>query len=139
MSNYATRAYANVGVHTQVEAASPHKLILMLYDGLLKQLRLGKAHMQKKELGPKATCLSKALSILEQGLRLNLDLEAGGDIAAQLLMLYEYSERRILYANLRNDPAAIDEVISLMEPLRTAWAAIAPDQQQRPAQPGAAR
>jgi flagellar protein FliS len=94
--------------------------------------------MQKGELGPKATALSKALSILEQGLRLNLDFETGGDIASQLFALYEYSERRILHANMRNEPAAIDEVIGLIEPLRTAWAAIAPDQ-QKPAQPGAAR
>jgi flagellar protein FliS len=138
MSNYATRAYASVGVHSQVEAASPHKLILMLYDGLLKQLRVGKAHMQKGEIGPKASALSKGLAILEQGLRLNVDFSTGGEIAAQLFALYEYSERRILHANIRNDAAAIDEVINLIEPLRAAWAAIAPDQ-QKPAQPGAPR
>ena len=137
MSNYATRAYASVGIHTAVESASPHKLILMLYDGLLKQLRLGNAHMSRGELGKKATCLSKALSILDQGLRLNLDREAGGDIANQLHALYEYCERRILHANLRNDAAAVDEVIRLIEPLRTAWQAISPDA-QAPAQ-GAAR
>jgi flagellar protein FliS len=137
MSNYATRAYASVGVHTAVESASPHKLILMLYDGLLKQLRLGKAHMNRGELGQKATCLSKALSILDQGLRLNLDREAGGAIAAQLHALYEYCERRVLHANLRNDPAALDEVVQLIEPLRTAWQAISPDTQA--AAQGAAR
>ena len=137
MSNYATRAYASVGIHTAVEAASPHKLILMLYDGLLKQLRLGKAHMERGELGHKASCLSKALSILDQGLRLNLDRDAGGEIAHQLHALYEYCEWRVLHANMRNDPAALDEVTQLIEPLRTAWAAIAPDA-HRPAQ-GAAR
>lgn len=136
MSNYATRAYASVGIHTAVEAASPHKLILMLYDGLLKQLRLGKAHMDRGELGHKATCLSKAISILDQGLRMNLDREAGGDIAHQLHMLYEYCEWRVLHANMRNDPAALDEVIQLIEPLRSAWAAISPD---TPRAAGAAR
>jgi flagellar protein FliS len=102
----------------------------MLYDGLLKQLRVGKAHMERGELGSKATCLSKALSILDQGLRLNLDREAGGDIAIQLHALYEYCERRILHANLRNDAAALDEVMQLIEPLRTAWQAIAPEVQR---------
>jgi flagellar protein FliS len=137
MSNYATRAYATVGVHTAVESASPHKLISMLYDGLLKQVRMGKAHMNRGELGPKANCLCKALRILDQGLRLHLDREAGGDIAVQLHLLYEYCERRILHANLRNDPAALDEVAQLIEPLRTAWQAISPDM-KLPAQ-GAAR
>jgi flagellar protein FliS len=139
MSNYAASAYASVGVHTAVEAATPHKLILMLYDGLLKQLRLGKAHMQRGELGRKAISLSKAMSILDQGLRLNLDRDAGGQIAIQLHALYEYCERRVLHANLRNDAAALDEVIQLIEPLRTAWQTIAPDAQRAAPAQGAAR
>jgi flagellar protein FliS len=127
MSNYASRAYANVGVNTQVEGASPHKLILMLYDGLLKQVRLAKASLQKREVGPKAAAISKAMNIIDQGLRGGLNLEKGGEIAAQLAALYEYSERRLLHANLHDDIAALDEVVSLIEPLRAAWHAINPD------------
>jgi flagellar secretion chaperone FliS len=127
MSNYASRAYANVGVNTQVEGASPHKLILMLYDGLLRQLRLAKAHMQKGEIGLKAQCISRAINFLDQGLRGGLNLEQGGDIAAQLLALYDYSERRLFHANVHNDVAALDEVTGLIEPLRAAWHAINPD------------
>jgi flagellar secretion chaperone FliS len=126
MSNYATRAYTTVGMHTAVEAASPHKLILMLYDGLLKQLRLGKAHMAKGEIGPKATCISRALSILDQGLLNSLDLEAGGSIASQMQSLYMYCGQRLLYANVHNDPSALDEVVRLIEPLRNAWFEITP-------------
>jgi flagellar protein FliS len=126
MSNYATRAYATVGMHTAVEAASPHKLILMLYDGLLKQLRLAKAHMARKEIGLKASCITRALSILDQGLLCSLNLEAGGDIASQLQSLYMYCGQRLLHANLRNDQAALDEVIRLIEPLRGAWFEISP-------------
>jgi flagellar protein FliS len=130
MSNYATRAYAQVGVHTQVEAASPHKLVTMLYDGLLKHLRIARAHMDNRELGHKAQSISKALSIIDQGLRNSLDLDAGGEIAAQLLALYDYCDRRLLHANLHNDVAAVDEVIQLIEPLRAAWSQISPDAQR---------
>ncbi|HEY2734805.1 MAG TPA: flagellar export chaperone FliS [Polyangiales bacterium] len=126
MSRYATGAYATVGMHTAVEAASPHKLVLMLYDGLLKQLRLAKAHMSKGEIGPKATCISRALSILDQGLLSSLNLEAGGDIANQLQSLYMYCGQRLLQANMRNDPSALDEVVRLIEPLRSAWFEITP-------------
>jgi flagellar protein FliS len=126
MSNYATRAYATVGINTAVESASPHALIVMLYDGLLKQLRVGRAHMLNKEIAHKASCISKALNILDQGLSLSLDLEAGGDLGQQLQSLYDYCSRRLLHANLKNDVAAIDEVIRLIEPLRAAWVAIAP-------------
>jgi flagellar secretion chaperone FliS len=138
MSHYATRAYANVGVNTAIESASPHKLVLMLYDGLLKQLRIAKVHIERKEIGPKAAAISKALAIVDQGLRPGLDLEKGGSIAAQLLALYDYSAERLLQANLRNDASAVEEVIQLIEPIRTAWATINPDAKPAAAQ-GAAR
>jgi flagellar secretion chaperone FliS len=135
MSNYAARAYANVGVNTAVEGASPHKLVLMLYDAVLKEIRVAKQHMQRREIAPKAAAISKAIRLIDQGLRLNLDMQRGGDIAAQLSMLYDYSERRLLHANIHNDPAALDEVNSLIEPLRQAWVGINPDA-QRPAPQG---
>jgi flagellar protein FliS len=127
MSNYASQAYKMVGVNTAVDSASPHKLILMLYDGLLRQVRLAKAHMQKGDLGAKAACLSKAISILDQGLRAALDDEKGGELAVRLRALYDYCERQLVHANARNDAAVIDEVIALIEPLRTAWNGIGPE------------
>jgi flagellar protein FliS len=142
MSKYATQAYKTVGVNTAVEGATPHKLILMLYDGLLRQLRLGRAHMQKGDLGAKATCLSKAISIIDQGLRASLNDEKGGEIAQRLRALYDYSERQLVHANARNDVAVIDEVIALFEPLRAAWQGISGDAGQAPPQAatrGAAR
>lgn len=136
--SYASQAYKTVGVNTAVEAATPHRLILMLYDGLLRHLRLSKAHMQKGDLGAKATCLSKAISIIDQGLRASLNEEQGGEIAQHLKALYDYSERQLLHANARNDAAKIDEVIALFEPLRAAWHGIGPEVNQPPAQPAAA-
>jgi flagellar protein FliS len=135
MSNYAARAYANVGVNTTVEGASPHKLVLMLYDAVLKELRVAKQHMQRGEIAPKAAAISKTIRLIDQGLRLNLDMQRGGNIAAQLSMLYDYSERRLLHANIHNDVAALDEVNALIEPLRQAWAGINPDA-ARPAPQG---
>jgi flagellar protein FliS len=121
MNTYASQTYKSVSVNTTVDAANPHKLILMLYDGLLRHLRLGKAYMQKGDLGQKASSLSKAISIIDQGLRASLDDDKGGDIAKHLRMLYDYSERQLVHANARNDVATLDEVINLFEPLRAAW------------------
>jgi flagellar protein FliS len=127
MSHYATRAYANVGVNTAIESASPHKLVLMLYDALLKQLRIAKLHLERGEIGPKAAAISKAMALIDQGLRPGLDLERGGSIAAQLLALYDYSTERLFQANLKNDVKPVEEVIRLIEPIRGAWATINPD------------
>jgi flagellar protein FliS len=127
MSHYATRAYANVGVNTAIESASPHKLVLMLYDALLKQLRIAKLHLERGEIAPKAAAISKAMALIDQGLRPGLDLERGGSIAAQLLALYDYSTERLFHANLKNDVKPVEEVIRLIEPIRGAWATINPD------------
>ena len=130
--SYAAQAYRTVGVNTAVEAATPHKLILMLFDGLLRHLRLSKAHMQKGDLAAKATSLSKSISIIDQGLRAALDDEKGGEIAQNLRALYDYCERQLVHANARNDVAKIDEVIALLEPLRTAWHGIGTQNQPAP-------
>jgi len=139
MSHYATRAYKSVGVNTAVEAANPHALILMLYDGMIRHLRLAKAHMLNGDLGTKAASLSKALAILDQGLRASLDDDKGGEIAGNLRALYDYMERQLVLANARNDAAKIDEVIALIEPLRSAWHAITKQPTAAAIAPGAAR
>lgn len=133
MNTYASQAYKAVSVNTTVDGATPHKLILMLYDGLLRHLRLAKAYMQKGDLAAKATSLSKAISIIDQGLRASLDEEKGGEIAKHLRMLYDYSERQLVHANARNDIATLDEVINLLEPLRAAWHGIGTEASEPPA------
>src|SRR5262245_30400574 len=116
MSQYAAQAYSRAAVHTTVDAASPHQLVAMLYDGLLRQLRMAKTHMGKSDLGAKAMCIGKAIDILCQGLRASLNHEAGGEIAANMDALYEYCEQRLMQANARNEIAMVDEVIGLIEP-----------------------
>jgi flagellar protein FliS len=63
--------------------------------------------------------------IVEDGLRGGLDLQAGGTLARDLDDLYAYLALRLTQANLRNDEAALDECLRLMQPLQQAWAAIA--------------
>ena len=126
-TSYANRAaaYARVGNQTSVESASPHKLILMLYDGALVALRTASVSMQGKDIPTKGKSISKAIDIVMNGLKVSLDLKAGGELAERLDALYEYMADRLLHANLHNNQAALDEVIGLLESLREAWAAIA--------------
>jgi flagellar secretion chaperone FliS len=125
MSNYAMQSYRATAVHTVVEDAGPHQLILMLYDGTLRQMRLAKTHMVNGDLGAKAKAVGKAIELIDQGLRLSLDEERGGDIARNLHALYDYCEQRLIHANARNEPAILDEVIGLIDGLRSAWQGIA--------------
>lgn len=114
-------AYAKIGIETGVVAASPHKLIVMLYEGALVAVSMAAQHMRSKNIPAKGLAISKAVMIIENGLRASLDKSAGGEIAVSLDSLYEYMGNRLLMANLKNQPEILDEVYSLLSELKSAW------------------
>jgi flagellar protein FliS len=118
-------AYANVGMETGVVAASPHKLIVMLFDGALVALNAALGGMRSGNIAEKGKSISKAILIIDSGLRAALDKKAGGEIAEGLDSLYEYMSGRLVTANVTNDPAILEEVQRLLIELRDAWNAIA--------------
>jgi flagellar protein FliS len=118
--------YAKVGIDAAVETSDPHRLILMLFDGAMAAVSLAKFHMADNEIAQKGAAISKAIDLIVNGLQASLDLEQGGELAARLAALYEYMGQRLLFANINNSPAALDEVNELLASLREAWADIAP-------------
>jgi flagellar protein FliS len=119
-------AYAKVGIETGVTAASPHKLIVMLFDGALAALATALHHMNAGNIAGKGQAISKAITIIDSGLRASLNKDVGGEIAQSLDALYEYMSNRLLTANLNNQPEIIEEVQRLLKDLKGAWEAIAP-------------
>lgn len=124
MPRNALNAYSQVGVETGVAAASPHKLISMLFEGAILSIIAARVHMQRKEIGPKAEAISKAIAIIDEGLKISLDENAGGELAQNLKALYEYMCHRLLVANLKNEVEPLDEVKLLLADLKGAWDAI---------------
>ena len=108
--------------------ASPHQLIMKLFDGLLQRLASARGHIERREIAAKGQSLGRAISIIG-GLRGSIDHSAGAEIATNLDNIYEYCERRLFDANLKNDASAIDEVTSLIKDIRSAWHDIPVDQQ----------
>jgi flagellar protein FliS len=125
-------AYAKVGVETGVMAADPHKLIVMLFEGAETALRLARQQMADGDVPAKGRSISKAINIIDNGLRASLDKKAGGEIAANLEALYEYMVERLLHANLNNSSDMLQEVLSLLGELRSAWESIAPGNPAKP-------
>ena len=74
-------AYAKIELETGVLAASPHKLITMLFDGAKVAIDKAILHTQNKEIAAKGRAISHAISILNDGLRASLNKDVGGDIA----------------------------------------------------------
>ncbi|GAB3537633.1 hypothetical protein GCM10027343_01310 [Noviherbaspirillum agri] len=135
-------AYAAVGVETGVTAASPHKLVVMLYEGAMAAIVSARQSMVAGDVAAKGAAISKAISIIDNGLRASLDKKVGGEVALNLDALYEYMSNRLLIANLKNQPQVLDEVYQLIKGLKDAWESIAPDsataaaaQQPAPAAP----
>lgn len=121
---YGANVYAQMGLETGVVAASPNQLIIMLYDGAISACRSAITHMQNKDIEHKGEMISKAVLIIESGLRLSLDSKAGGEIAISLDALYLYMTKRLTLANIKNQPELIVEVIKLLQDLKAAWEAI---------------
>lgn len=122
-------SYAKIGVDAAVETADPHRLILMLFDGAKVAISQARIHMENGQIADKGAAISKAIDLITNGLAASLDKEAGGELAERLAALYEYMAQRLLFANLKNSVAALDEVSELLSGLRDAWAQI-PNTQQ---------
>ena len=138
MAGKPTAAYQQVGLDSSVEGADPHRLILLLFDGAAAALNTAKFNMQENNIPAKGAAISKAIDIITNGLQASLDTEAGGDLAERLSALYEYMTARLLWANLKNDAVALDEVRGLLEEIHEAWRLIDPKKTQNSESTGSA-
>jgi len=120
-------AYARVGVQTGVMGASPHRLIVMLYQGARQAIARARMHLLQGNIAERGKAISNAISIIQNGLQQSLNLEVGGEVAARLDALYTYMERRLLDANVQQDEQMLVEVDRLLATLEEAWLAIAPE------------
>ncbi len=119
----ALRQYQSVNTQAQVADASPHRLIQMLMEGGLSRLAQAKGAMLHGQGAQKGELISKAIGIIG-GLREGLDLNQGGEIAANLDRLYEYMVACLVEANVTNDAAILDEVADLLRNVKSGWDAI---------------
>jgi len=114
------QAYQRVNAQTSITDADPHKLIQLLYNGALERINMAKARMQANDIEGKGRLITKAIEIIG-GLRSFLDFEKGGELAQRLESLYDYMERALFEANMKNDPAKLDEVAELLRAIKDGW------------------
>ncbi len=117
--------YRDVGVAGDVANASPHKLVSLLLRGARERIKVAGLAIARNDIARKAQAINRAYAIIE-GLRITLDRDKGGDIAAGLDEIYRYSGQRLVEANLANDTDRLHEVDSLLGEIETAWTQISP-------------
>ncbi len=118
-------AYQQVHVTTGVDGASPHRLVQMLFEGLLDSLARARGALANGNVALKGEEIGRAVRIVDEGLKAGLNVKDGGRLAQDLHDLYAYVTVRLTHANLHNDEAAIAECVKLIEPIATAWDEIA--------------
>jgi flagellar secretion chaperone FliS len=116
-----------------VNGASPLQLVVMLYDGALRFMEAGKHAMIQKDIDKQNLNLQKAQRILTE-LTTCLDMEQGGEVAANLLALYTFATNKLIEANIADDPNGIDVCIEIMSGLRQSWVTIEAQTKVRSAQ-----
>lgn len=123
-------AYARMGLETTIMSASPHQLLMLLFDGVKTAISMARHHMASGEIAAKGKAISKAINIIDNGIRVSFDAEAGGAAGAELVAnmsaLFDYVTERLIYANLRNDAALLDQADRLLDNLSSAWREIDP-------------
>ncbi len=124
----ALRAYADTNASTAM-AQDPHGLVSMLFEGAILAIAAARTNTQLGMVQQKCEAISKAISIIEDGLYASLDEKAGGEIAHQLGRLYEYMVARLVEANANNLTEPLEEVGDLLSQLASAWAEIKPTAQ----------
>lgn len=129
------KGYRAAGLQELIENATPHALIRMMMEGALDRIASAKGCMERGAIPEKGAQIGLVISIID-GLRVSLDKQAGGELAENLDRLYDYMMRRLLEANVRNEPAYLDEVAGLLREVKDAWNAI--PEEFRSARPAAA-
>ena len=116
MNNFGAKAYQK----TSVATASKEKILLMLYEGAIQNLKKCKVAMEEKRIADKGAFLGKAQDIINE-LSNSLNFDVGGDLARQLESLYLHIFEQSTQANINNDPAKLAHCIKLMETLYSGW------------------
>lgn len=108
----------NAYKQNSVTTASPGELTLMLYNGSIKFLGKAKVAITDKNIEEKNYNIQRAQAIIAELMStLNMDIE----ISKQMLLLYEYMNRRLVEANIQNDVTIIEEVEGLVTEFRDTW------------------
>ncbi len=126
-NNSGVQAYQKVGLESAVLSANPHQLVVMLFDGAHSALVRARLFLEQGNIPAKGEALSKAINIIDNGLKAGLNMEVESDLPENLAALYDYMVRRLLHANLRNDAEAIVEVEVLLNNIADAWKQIGPN------------
>ena len=114
------KAYKRTSLEAELSVASPHRVIQMLFNGLLERLSQAKGAIERKDYAYKADRSTKAMGILD-GLQGALDRKENPELGDKMYALYDYMKSLLGQASVSLEEGPIDEVVNLLTPIKTAW------------------
>jgi flagellar secretion chaperone FliS len=119
--------YRSVRSHGLVAAASPARLVQIMFEQILEHLATAQGCMARidnnmplNDVITKGKALGKAIRLIDQ-LNNTLDMERGQKIAENLRALYVYMLARLTLANVTNDSNIVAEVAALILKIKSGW------------------
>lgn len=119
----AMREYQKINTLHEVETASPHRLVQLMMERIIAKIAMARGHMEHGDVGEKGHLIGSTISIIS-GLQVSLNHNTNARLAENFNALYDYMIRRLLEANLKNDPQILIEISDLMREIKEAWDAI---------------
>ncbi|WIV12017.1 flagellar export chaperone FliS [Proteiniborus sp. MB09-C3] len=101
-----------------ITTASPEELTLMLYNGAIKFINLGKLHIESKEIEKANNAIKRAQDIIYE---LNNTLDMSYPVSSNLRSIYTFIIERLVDANIKKDVKILDEILPLIEGIRDTW------------------
>lgn len=114
-------AYRDVDIQTRSVQTDQFELVALMFEGVMESVTRAKGALQQADTPTKIVEISRAVRIIQEGLRTSLDLDNGGELAQNLANLYDYCVVRLTQANAQNSVEALDEVAVLIKPVADAW------------------
>jgi len=127
----AANEYQKMDTQHEIEAATPHRLVQLMMERVLSKIAIAKTQMERRAVVEKGKYIGDAIGII-CGLQASLNHKPDAELSGNFDALYDYMTRRLLEANLRDDPDILSEVTGLMREIKEAWDAIGPEVAEMP-------
>ena len=112
--------YGQIKNDTQTTYASPHQLMLMLFDGAIEAMSFTIGAIQNDNFELRSKQSTRSITIIH-GMRDCLDMETGGELSDNLYSLYTYMTKELFKASFKNDKDTIQNIQTMLKDIRESW------------------